>query len=99
MNKIEKIICKVKAKNYCVVHFKYLQQAISDRPQLTKAHKVIKLKQVIIYNTALRTNVKNIFKKIFYKIINTVYAKTMANMGIYKNIKFVRNDRKRNNLA
>lgn len=35
----------------------------------------------------------------FYKIINTVYAKTMANMGTYKNIKFVRNDRKRNNLA
>lgn len=45
MNKIEKIICKVKAKNYCVVHFKYLQQAISDTPQLTKAHKATKLKQ------------------------------------------------------
>ena len=44
MNKTEKIICKVKAKHYCVVHFKYLQQAISDRPQLTKAHKLIKLK-------------------------------------------------------
>lgn len=56
MNKIEKIICKVKAKNYCVVHFKYLQQAISDRPQLTKAHKVIKLKQVIILKSYIKLN-------------------------------------------
>ena len=73
---------------------------------LEKVHSVISfrqgewLKPYTDMNTNLRINSSNDFERKFYKLcINNVYGKTMENVRIHRDIRLVRNDKKRSLLV
>ena len=88
------------------MHIRVLKQALNHGLVLKKAHKVIQfnqedwLKPDIDMNTKLRKEVKNDFKKNFFKLINnSVLGKTMGNVRKHRDIKLVTIDEKRNKLV
>ena len=73
-------------KNY-VIQIRALEQALNHRLLVKKVHRIIQfnqkewLKPYIDLNTKLRTEVKNYFRKDFFKLMNNaVFTKTMANV-------------------
>ena len=73
---------------------------------LEKVHSVISfrqgewLKPYTDMNTNLRIDSSNDFERKFYKLcINSVYGKTMENVRIHRDIRLVRNDKKRSLLV
>ena len=73
-------------KNY-VIQIRALEQALNHRLLVKKVHRIIQfnqkewLKPYIDLNTKLRTEVKNYFRKDFFKLMNNaVFRKTMANV-------------------
>ena len=83
---VKKLIPNLGDKTNYVVHYRILQLYLSLGMKLTKIHKVLKFKQsdwmkkYIDFNTEKRTNAANSFEKYFFKLINSVYGKTMENL-------------------
>ena len=76
VEKVEKLICSIEAKEKYVIHIRALKQALSHELKLKKVRTVIQfnqkawLKQYIDINTKLRTNAKSEFEINFFKLMN-----------------------------
>ena len=106
INKCNKLVCNFYDKNNYVVHIRALKQALTHNLKLKKVHKAItfyqeaQLKPYIDMNAELRKKTKNDFEKDFLKLMNNaVFGKTMKNVRKHRNIKLVRTDKRRNQLA
>ena len=106
VNKVEKLICGIEDKEKYVMHIKVLKQALNHGLVLKKVHRVIQfnqkdwLKPYIDMNTKLRKKAKNDFEKDFFKLMNnSVFGKTMENVGNYRDIKLVTTEEKRSKLV
>ena len=85
---VEKLILNLGNKTNYLLHYRNLQLYLFLRMKLTKIDRVLKFKQsdwmkkYIDFNTKKRTNAANSFEKDFFKLmINSVYGKTMENLG------------------
>ena len=76
VEKVEKLICSIEAKEKYVIHIRALKQALSHELKLKRVRTVIQfnqkawLKQYIDINTKLRTNAKSEFEINFFKLMN-----------------------------
>ena len=98
INGVEKLVPNLYYKHKYVIHIKALKQAIDHGLVLERIHRCIEFKQsawmkeYIDFNTRLRTAAKNDFEKDFYKLMNnSVFGKTVENIGKHRNIKLVNN--------
>ena len=89
-----------------VVHIRSLKQALNHELILKKVREVIQLNQepwlkpYIGRNTKLRTEGKNDFEKVFFKLMNNlVFGKTMKNVRNHRDIKLITTDKKTNQLV
>ena len=94
----EKLIPNLFNKKRYVIHIRALDQVLKHGLVLERIHRAIKFKQLawmkeyIDFNTKLRTPAKNNFEKDFYKLMNnSVFGKTMENIGKHRSIKLVTN--------
>ena len=105
INKCNKPVCNLHDKNNYVVHIRSLKQPLDHEIILKKVHRVIQLsqgawlKEYIDMNTKLRTDAKNDFGKDFFNLMNnSVFGKTMENVGKHRDIKLIATDKRRNQL-
>ena len=98
INKVEKLVPNLHDKKNYIIHIRASNQALRHGLILEKIHHMIEfnqsswLKPYIGFNTELRTEAKNDFKKDFFKVMNnSVFGKTMENIRKHKNIKLVTN--------
>ena len=86
-------------------HIRSLKHALDHGLILKKVHRVIQfnqeawLKEYIDMNTELGQQAKNDFEKDFFKLMNnSVFGKTMENIGNHRDIKLVTTNKRRNYL-
>ena len=84
---IEKLVPNLYNKSKYVIHIRAQDQALKDGLVLERIHRAIEFNQsdwmkgYIDFNTQLRTQAKNDFKKDFYKLMdNSVFGKTMESV-------------------
>ena len=89
-----------------VAHIRNIKQALNRGLKLKKVHKAIafyqeaRLKPYIDMNTELRKEANNDFEKYFYKLMNNaVFGRSIMNVRRHRDIKLVRNYKKRCKLA
>ena len=106
INKCSKLVCNLYDKNNYVAHIKSLKQTLNHTLILKKVHRVIQfnqaawLKEYIDMNTELRKQAKNDFEKEFFKLMNnSIFGRTMENVGNHRDNKLVTKDKKRNKLV
>ena len=99
INGVEKLIPNLFNKRKCVIHIRALDQALKHGLILDKIHRAIEfdqldwMKSYTDFNTQLRTQARNDFKKDFYKLMNNVvFGKTMESVRKHRNIKLVTNE-------
>ena len=98
INGVEKLAPNLYDKKHYVIHIRALDQARKHRLILERIHQLIEfnqsalMKPYIDFNTQLRTQAKNDFKKDFFKLMkNSVFGKMMENIRKHRNIKLVTN--------
>ena len=98
INGVEKLVPNLYYKKRYIIHIRALDQALKHGLVLEKIHRVIEfnqsawMKEYIDFNTKLRTEAKNDLEKDFHKLVNnTVFGKTMENIGKHRDIKLVNN--------
>ena len=98
INKVEKLVPDLYDKENYVIHMKVLNQALRHGLILERIHRMIVfdqsalLKPYIDFNTQLKTQAKNDFKKDFFKLMNnSAFGKTMKNIRKHKDIKLITN--------
>ena len=86
-------------------HIRSLKHALDHGLILKKVHRVIQfnqeawLKEYIDMNTELGQQAKNDFEKDFFKLMNnSVFGKTMEDVGNHRDIKLVTTNKRRNYL-
>ena len=106
INKCSKPVCNFHDKNNYVAHIIALKLALKHGLKLKKVHKGIAfyqevwLKEYIDMNTELRKQVKNVFKRGLFKLMNNSFCgKAMENVRKNRNIKLVTTDKRRNQLV
>ena len=98
VEKVEKLICSIEDKEKYVIHIRPLKQALNHELKLKKAHRVIQFNQKAwlkpYINTKYRIEAKNEFEKNLFKLMNnSVFGKTMENVGNNRDIKLVTSDK------
>ena len=97
-----KLISNLGNKINYLLHYRNLQLYLSLGMELTKIHKVLKLKQcdemknisILTLKKKQKTNATNSFEKHFVKlVINSVYGKAMENLRKRINIRLVNNEK------
>ena len=93
---LKKLIPNLGNKTNYVVHYRNLQLYLSLGTNLTKIHRVLKLKKpewmkkYIDFNTEKRVNAANDFEKCFFKLmINSVYGKKTENLRKRINVRLI----------
>ena len=88
---VKKVIPNLRNKTKYVLHYRNLQLHLVLGMKLITIHRMLKFKQsnwmkkYIDFNTEIRKNAANDFKKDFFKLmINSVYRKTMEKKDQYK---------------
>ena len=95
---VKKLIPNLGNRTKYVLHYRNLQLYLSLGIKLTKIHRILKFKQsdwmkrYINFNIEKRKNAANDFEKDFLKLmINSVYGKTMENLGKRINVRLINN--------
>ena len=106
VSKCKKLICNLFNKKKYVAHINALKQALNHGLKLKKIHRATEfskkewLKPYIDMNTELTKAAKNDFEKDLFKLMNnSVFGKTMENIGKQRDIKLVTTDKKRIKLV
>ena len=99
IDKCKKLVCNLSNKKKYVIHVNSLKQALKKIHRVTEFNKKEWLKPYIDMNTELRKAGKNYFEKDLFKLMNSVFAKTMENIRKHRNIKLVTTDKKRSKLV
>ena len=101
--KCNKLVCNFYDKKEYVGHLRALKEALNHGLILKNVQRVIQFNQEkslkpqhIEMNTKLRTEAKNDFENFFFKLMNSVFGKTMENMRKHRGIRLVTTGKRRN---
>ena len=102
VNKLKKLIYGIEGKKKYVIHVRTLKQSLNKDLRLKKVRRIIQfkqkswLKEYIDMNTELRKNAKNEFEKNLFKLLNnSVFGRTMKNLRNHRDIKLVKEQKKK----
>ena len=101
VNGVEKLICHFKSRTNYVIYYHTLRQCLELGMRLKAVHRGISFYQspwmepYIRKNTELRMSASNSFEKDFFKLMNnSVFGKTIENIGKRQNIHLIDNRKK-----